>query len=67
MPMRGSNPTVGVAVAQREVSIGDIYATVYKAMRIDWTKEYMTQVGRPVKIANSFEDKTGKPIPELLG
>ena len=54
-------------MAEREVSIGEIYATVYNAMGIDWAKEYMTPVGRPVKIANSFEDKTGKPIPELLG
>ena len=63
----GASDERGAHVAEREVSIGDIYATVYKAMGIDWTKEYMTPVGRPVKIANSFEDKTGKPIPELLG
>ena len=54
-------------MGEREVSIGDIYATMYKAMGIDWTKQYMTPIGRPVKIAHSFEDKTGKPIQELLG
>ena len=52
--------------AERPTSIGDLFATVYKALGIDWTKEYMTPVGRPIKIANSIEDKTGVPIPELI-
>ena len=34
------------------VSIGDIYATIYKAFGIDWTKTYMTPIGRPIYIAN---------------
>ena len=41
-------------------------ATIYKALGIDWTREYMTPVGRPVKIANSFEDSTGGPLSELV-
>ncbi len=52
--------------AERPTSIGDLFATVYKALGIDWTKEYMTPVGRPIKIANSIEDKTGVPIAELI-
>jgi len=48
------------------VTMGDLFATIYKAFGIDWTKEYMTPVGRPVKIANSIDDKTGKPIKELV-
>ena len=35
-------------------------------MGIDWTKEYMHPIGRPVKIANSIDDETGRPIEELL-
>jgi hypothetical protein len=27
----------------------------------------MTPVGRPIKIANSFEDSTGEPVRELFG
>jgi hypothetical protein len=46
--------------------MGDLYATVYKLMGVDWTKEIMSPIGRPIKIANSLEDKTGDPIPELL-
>ncbi len=62
----GASDEQGAHPAEREVSMGDLIATVYKSMGIDWTKEYMTPIGRPVKIANSFEDKTGKPIDELL-
>jgi hypothetical protein len=35
-------------------------------MGIDWTKEYMHPVGRPVKIAKSADDTTGVPLHELL-
>ncbi|MCX6587924.1 MAG: DUF1501 domain-containing protein [Acidobacteria bacterium] len=54
-------------VIDRKTSIGDLFATVYKAMGIDWHQEYMTPVGRPIKIANSFEDSTGEPVRELFG
>lgn len=53
-------------VADRPISIGDIYATIYKAMGIDWHKEYMHPIGRPIKIANGFDDKTGQPVDELF-
>lgn len=47
-------------------SPGDIFATVYKAFGIDWNKEYMHPLGRPVKIATSENDQTGVPINDLL-
>ena len=46
--------------------MGDMFATVYKAFGIDFTKTYMHPIGRPVKIANSIDDKTGVPIQELI-
>jgi hypothetical protein len=46
--------------------MGDLYATIYKTLGIDWTKEYMSPIGRPVKIANSLDDRTGTPVNELL-
>jgi hypothetical protein len=52
--------------AGRRVTIGDLFATVYKAFGIDWHKEYMHPIGRPVKIANSEDDHTGEPITELI-
>lgn len=62
----GASDENGASVAERATSMGDLFATIYKAFGIDWTKEYDTPVGRPIKIANSLEDETGKPIPELL-
>jgi uncharacterized protein DUF1501 len=62
----GSSDEQGANVTSHAVSMGDIFATIYKAFGIDWTKEYDTPVGRPVKIANSLDDGTGSPAPELL-
>ena len=56
----------GAYVDEREVTMGDVFATIYKAFGIDWTKTYMHPIGRPIKIANSIGDKTGVPIQELL-
>jgi hypothetical protein len=52
-------------VADRMVSMGDVYASLYKALGIDWTKTYMTPIGRPIYIANALGDKQGEPIKEL--
>jgi uncharacterized protein DUF1501 len=62
----GASDERGAYVADRMVTIGDLFATVYKALGIDWQKEYMHPIGRPVKIANSIGDKTGEPIGELI-
>ena len=62
----GASDEMGAYVADRMVTMGDLFATIYKTMGIDWTKEYMHPVGRPVKIANSKDDTTGVPLHELL-
>ncbi len=62
----GESDERAAVVVERKTSIGDLFATIYKAMGIDWTQEYMTPVGRPIKIANSFEDTTGEPVKELV-
>ena len=62
----GVAPPRTLARAERVVTIGDLYATIYRALGIDWKKEYMSPIGRPVKIANSLDDKTGSPVQELL-
>jgi uncharacterized protein (DUF1501 family) len=62
----GASDSQGAFVSERPVSMGDMFATVYKAFGIDWTKTYMHPIGRPLKIANSFNDETGKPIEELI-
>ncbi|MCS7024348.1 MAG: DUF1501 domain-containing protein [Bryobacteraceae bacterium] len=63
----GASDEKGYNVADRVVTMGDLYATIYKALGIDWKKEYMTPIGRPIKIANSLDDQTGEPVAELLG
>jgi uncharacterized protein (DUF1501 family) len=63
----GSTDDKGYNVTDRVVTMGDLYATIYKLLGIDWQKEYMSPIGRPVKIANSLEDQTGTPVSELLG
>ena len=62
----GQSDERGAYIVEREVSIGDVFATVYKALGIDWHKEYMTPVGRPIKIANAIDDLTGQPLDELI-
>jgi len=62
----GKSDERGHNVVERVVTMGDLYATIYQALGIDWRKEYMSPIGRPIKIANSLEDRTGEPVTELL-
>ena len=62
----GESDERGAYVKDRMVTIGDLFATLYKALGIDWSKEYMHPIERPLKIANSIDDKTGEPIKELV-
>ena len=62
----GASDERGAYVAERMVTMGDVFATIYKAFGIDWTKTYMHPIGRPIKIANSIDDKTSIPIQELV-
>jgi uncharacterized protein (DUF1501 family) len=62
----GASDKDGTYVAERPVSIGDLYATVYKAMGIDWMKTYMSPLARPLYIANGFKDMPGSPLKELV-
>ncbi len=62
----GASDDKGVYVADRMTTMGDVYATIYKAFGIDWEKTYMSPIGRPVKIANSIDDATGVPVHELI-
>jgi uncharacterized protein (DUF1501 family) len=62
----GASDKTGGYVADRMISMGDLYATIYKALGIDWTKTYMTPIGRPIYIANALGDKQGEPIKELI-
>ena len=62
----GASDDRGAYVAERRVTMGDVFATLYKAFGIDWTKTYMHPIGRPIKIANSIGDEQGIPISGLV-
>jgi Protein of unknown function (DUF1501) len=62
----GSSDAQGQYVKDDMVTMGDLFATVYKAFGIDWEKAYMSPIGRPVKIANSIDDLTGTPVKGLV-
>ncbi len=62
----GASDETGGDVAERMVTMGDLLATVYKALGIDWHKELMSPTGRPIKISNSIDDTDGIPIEELV-
>ncbi len=55
----GASDERGAYVAERKVTQGGLFATIYKALGIDWTKTYTGRDGRPIYIANSIGDKPG--------
>jgi uncharacterized protein (DUF1501 family) len=52
----------GGSVEERPVSVQDFLATICQALGIDYKKQFMTRLGRPMRIV----DKGEKPIVELL-
>ncbi len=58
----GASDETGAMPADRPVRAEDLAATLYRALGIDFTKEYMTPQGRPAAIVYG-----GEPVAELLG
>jgi hypothetical protein len=58
----GKTSPDGMAVADKPVSVPNFLATVCKALGIDPTKQNMSNVGRPIRLA----DAGAKPITEVL-
>jgi uncharacterized protein (DUF1501 family) len=52
----------GVAVTKNKVDVPDFIATICKALGLDPTKQNMSNVGRPIRLA----DAGAKPITEVL-
>jgi hypothetical protein len=57
----GSTDEKGGFVKDNPVQVADLAATLYKKLGIDPEKEYMSNIGRPVKIGNN-----GKPLEFLM-
>jgi hypothetical protein len=51
-----------MTVADRPVAIADLFATMAMALGIDPTTQNMSNVGRPIRIA----DPSAKPLTEAL-
>ena len=62
----GASDDQGAYIVGERATMGDIFATIYKAFGIDWTKEYLHPIGRPIKIANAIGGLTGQPIEGLI-
>jgi hypothetical protein len=58
----GASDAKSAYPVERPVTPGDLAATIYHCLGIDWNKEYHTRDGRPIKILAK-----GEVIPELLG
>jgi uncharacterized protein (DUF1501 family) len=57
----GSTDDKGGFVKDNPVQVADVVATLYKKLGIDPDKEYVSNIGRPVKIGNN-----GKPLDFLM-
>lgn len=57
----GRTDALGLEVAERPVSVQDLFATVYGRLGVDVSKKFMTPGGRPVKALEG-----GEPVKELL-
>ncbi len=62
----GASDEEGAYSVDGHVAMGDVFATIYKAFGIDFTKTYETPFGRPVYIANGLNNLPGRPLTELL-
>jgi uncharacterized protein (DUF1501 family) len=58
----GATDANGTSVSRDPTSVGDVFATVYKALGIDPTTQIRDSIGRPFSIAG----ESGKPISALL-
>ncbi len=58
----GRTDAGGLSVQDRPVEVADLFRTFCKALRIDADHEYMTPIGRPIKIVDG-----GQAVEELFG
>jgi hypothetical protein len=58
----GKTTKDGMKVEERQTSVPDLLATVCKALGIDYEKQNLSNVNRPIRIV----DRTGTPIQEVL-
>ena len=57
----GSSDEKGMFVKDNPVQVADLMATIYRKLGIDYQREYLSNIGRPVKLTDD-----GKPLDFLL-
>jgi Protein of unknown function (DUF1501) len=63
----GSTDQDGMAVAENPVRIGDVFATIYRALGLDPTTQVRDSIGRPFPIAGAFQGTQARAINALFG
>lgn len=58
----GASDRDGIDVKERPVMVGDLLATMYACLGVDYQKQVVSPLGRPIKFVDA-----GTPIKELLG
>ena len=58
----GKTSEDGMKVEDRPVSVQDLYATICKAIGLDGMKQNISNVGRPIRLA----DPSAKPLDEII-
>jgi hypothetical protein len=58
----GATGADGMQVADRPVAAGDLLATIIKAVGVDPTEQNMSNIGRPIRLA----DPEARPVEEVL-
>jgi hypothetical protein len=48
----GASDKDGMYVKDRPVEVADLMATIFKMLGVDYTKEYISNIGRPLKISD---------------
>lgn len=64
--VHGSSDQDGMSVAQNPVHVGDVFATIYRALGIDPTTQVRDPIGRPFAIAGTHLGRPGRPIEGLF-
>jgi hypothetical protein len=62
----GSTDQDGMAVAENPVRVGDLFATIYRALGIDPTTQIRDNIGRPFALAAPFNGTPAQPIATLF-
>ena len=58
----GATTAGGEDVVENPISEKDLFQSIYRTLKIDPDKEFMSPIGRPIKIVEG-----GKPVPHLIG